>query len=144
MQGFKSNRHSIYNLKYHLVVVTKYRNKCINKDVMAFLNDTAKRLIEAKNGELIESNGEEDHIHLLFELPPQIELAKFINSLKTVTSRLVRKEYPEHLSRFYWKDVFWSRSYFVSTTGGAPIETIKKYIEMQGRDKHSSPPKSKI
>lgn len=138
MNNFKKNRHSIYSLKYHLVVVTKYRNKCINSSMLEFLKSNAKRLIEDKKGSLIEFNGESDHIHLLFEMPPQVELAKFINSFKTVTSRLIRKNFTEHLKSFYWKDVFWSRSYFISSTGGASIDTIKRYIELQGKDKHSS------
>lgn len=133
MQEYKKNRHSIYNLKYHLVVVTKYRNRCINEDILNFLKNYSKKLIEDRNGSLIEFNGEEDHIHLLFELPPQVELAKFINGFKTATSRLVRKNYANHLSNYYWKDVFWSRSYFIATTGGVSIDVIKQYIENQGR-----------
>lgn len=89
---FKSNRHSIYNLKYHLVVITKYRHKCINKEILADLKEIFTNLIEGKNGSLIEFNGEADHVHLLFEVPPQVELAKLVNTLKTVSSRLIRKK----------------------------------------------------
>ena len=128
---FKRNRHSIYNLKYHLVVVTKYRHKCITEDMLIDLKDIFQRLIEKNNGTLIEFNGEKDHVHLLFEVPPQVELAKFINNLKTVTSRLIRKKYSSILKNFYWKDVFWSRSYCILTTGGATIEVIKHYIQSQ-------------
>lgn len=135
MQDLKSNRHSIYSLKYHLVVVTKYRNKCINQVIFSELKEIANRLIEAQKGTLIEFNGEEDHIHLLFEFPPQVELAKWINSFKTVSSRLVRKNNSEYLKKFYWKDVFWARSYFITTTGGVTIDVIKKYIENQGSEK---------
>lgn len=133
IQMIKKNRHSIYDLNYHLVVVTKYRNKCINQSVMEELKSIAKRLIEGKKGSLIEFNGEEDHIHLLIEFPPQVELAKWINSFKTVSSRLIRKQFKDYLEKYYWKDVFWSRSYFVATTGGVSIEVIKKYIEEQGK-----------
>lgn len=138
MQEFKKNRHSIYSLKYHLVVVTKYRNKCINQEILNYLKQYTTKLIEDRKGSVIEFNGEEDHIHILFEIPPQVELSKFINGFKTASSRMVRKNFSDHLKKFYWKDVFWSRSYFIATTGGATIEVIKKYIEMQGRDKHSS------
>ena len=91
-EEFKSNRHSIYNLKYHLVVITKYRHKCINKEILNDVNEIFKNLIEGKNGTVIEFNGEPDHIHLLFEVPPQVELAKLVNTLKTVSSRLIRKK----------------------------------------------------
>ena len=111
---FKSNRHSIYNLKYHLVVITKYRHKCINKEILNDVNEIFKNLIEGKNGTVIEFNGEPDHIHLLFEVPPQVELAKLVNTLKTVSSRLIRKKHGEYLKKYYWKPVFWSRSYCIS------------------------------
>lgn len=128
---FKSNRHSIYNLKYHLVVITKYRHKCINRDILDDLKEIFKNIIEGKNGTVIEFNGETDHIHLLFEIPPQVELAKLVNSLKSVSSRLIRKKHSEHLKKYYWKPVFWSRSYCILTTGGVTIETIQKYIVSQ-------------
>lgn len=128
---FKSNRHSIYNLKYHLVVITKYRHKCINKEILEDLREIFTNLIEGKNGTLIEFNGETDHVHLLFEVPPQVELAKLVNTLKTVSSRLIRKKYSDYLQEYYWKPVFWSRSYCILTTGGATIEMIEKYIKSQ-------------
>lgn len=128
---FKSNRHSIYNLKYHLVVITKYRHKCINKEILNDLNEIFKNIIEGKNGTLIEFNGEPDHVYLLFEVPPQVELSKLVNTLKTVSSRLVRKNHSEYLKKYYWKPVFWSRSYCILTTGGATIEIIEKYIKSQ-------------
>ena len=128
---FKSNRHSIYNLKYHLVVITKYRHKCISKDILKELNEIFKNIIEGKNGTLIEFNGEPDHVHLLFEVPPQVELSKLVNTLKTVSSRLIRKNHSEYLKKYYWKPVFWSRGYCILTTGGATIEIIEKYIKSQ-------------
>ncbi|NMA85388.1 MAG: IS200/IS605 family transposase, partial [Epulopiscium sp.] len=88
-------------------------------------------LIEGKNGTLIEFNGEADHVHLLFEVPPQVELAKLVNTLKTVSSRLIRKKYSDYLQKYYWNPVFWSRSYCILTTGGATIEMIEKYIKSQ-------------
>ena len=128
---FKSNRHSVYNLKYHLVVVTKYRKKCINEEILKDLNDIFEKIITGNNGSIIEFNVESDHIHLLFETPPQVELAKLINNLKTVSSRLIRKQHGEYLKQYYWENVFWSRSYCILTTGGATIEMIEKYIQSQ-------------
>ena len=129
--GFKSNRHSIYNLKYHLVVVTKYRKKCINQEILKDLKEIFERIISGNNGSILEFNGESDHIHLLFEAPPQVELAKLVNNLKTVSSRLIRKEHGEYLKQYYWEKVFWSKSYCILTTGGASIEMIEKYIQSQ-------------
>lgn len=131
---FKKNRHSIYNLKFHLVVVTKYRHKCITPEILEDLKSISNDFLNKKGGSILEMNGEEDHIHILFEIPPQVELASMVCSLKTVTSRLIRKKYSDYLKKFYWEPVFWSRSYCILSTGGATIETIRKYIENQGKD----------
>lgn len=127
----KAQNHCVYNVKYHLVLVTKYRHKVINSDILNRLSEMASDRIAAWEGELVEINGEPDHLHILFELPPKYAVSDFVNALKTGTSRKIRKEFPEHLKPFYWKPVFWSRSYCVVTCGGAPLSVIKQYIENQ-------------
>lgn len=129
---YKRNRHAYYKLTYHLVVVTKYRHKCINENMMNRLKEISSDLFDRWDCEILEMNGEADHIHILFDAPPQINLANTINSYKTVTSRYIRKEFAEHLKTYYWKPVFWSRSYMILSTGGATIDVIKRYIEQQG------------
>jgi putative transposase len=124
--------HSVYNTKYHLVMVTKYRHKVITMAMLERLSTLVRERVEAWEGELIEMNGEPDHIHILFELPPKFAVADFVNALKTGTSRRLRKEFAEHLKPYYWKPVFWSRSYCVTTCGGAPLSVIRQYIENQG------------
>ena len=131
---FKKNRHSMYNLKFHLIVVTKYRHRCITEEMMDDLKNITEDFLLKKGGSVLEMNGEEDHVHVLFEIPPHVELASMVCSLKTVTSRLIRKKYSEYLKKFYWEPVFWSRSYCILSTGGATIDTIRKYIESQGKD----------
>ena len=140
MSDIKTNRHAAFNLKYHLVVVTKYRHKCITNLMMKDIEDICIRLFTDKNCNILEFNGESDHIHIMFDAPPQIRLSTFINNLKTVTSRLIRKKYKDYLSKYYWKPVFWSRSYCIITTGGASIETIRKYIQSQGQENNNSSP----
>lgn len=83
--------------------------------------------------ELCEFNGERDHVHLLLSAPPTVQPSKLVNNLKTVSSRLIRKEFQEQLKKVYWKPVFWSRSYCIVSCGGAPLEIIKQYIENQER-----------
>lgn len=133
MNDYNKNRHAYYKLTYHLVVVTKYRHKCISQPMMERLKEITNNLFERWDCKLIEMNGEEDHIHILFDAPPQINLTNTINNYKTVTSRYIRKEFPKELSKVYWKPYFWSRSYMILSTGGATIEVIKKYIEKQGQ-----------
>lgn len=76
-------------------------------------------------------NGEPDHVHLLIALNPKVDPSKLVNNLKTVTSRIIRKEFSDHVKKFYWKPVFWNRSYCIITCGGAPLTVLKQYIENQ-------------
>lgn len=135
MTEFKKNRHAIYKLTYHLVVTTKYRHPCINNVMHERLKEIANDLFTKWDCEILEMNGEEDHVHILFDAPPQIQLSKIINSFKTVSSRYIRKEFSKDLAPYYWKPYFWNQSYMVLTTGGATIDVVKKYIENQGLEK---------
>ncbi len=130
--NIKSNRHSIYDLQYHLVVVSKYRKKIFNKEIQNKLYDIAKNIIENKNkGQIIEFNTDLDHVHILFSVGPQIQLSKLINSFKTVSSRLIGRDYKDHLDHFYSKNLFWSDSYYIGSVGNTNEDTIKNYIKNQ-------------
>lgn len=131
----KSHFHAVYKLNYHLVLVTKYRHQCINKDMLARLREIFEDQCANWSIELMEFNGESDHIHLLLNAHPALDLSKLINSMKTVSSRLIRKEFATHLKKYYWKPVFWTRAYCLLTCGGAPLEIIKQYIERQDKPK---------
>ena len=129
---YKTNRHSCFSLKYHLVVTTKYRHKVINKTILNELVEISNNIFKEKwNCEILQINGEEDHLHILFEAPPQVQLSKLINNFKTVSSRLIRKNHKEQVEKYYWKPYFWNNSYLIISSGGAPIEVIKKYIQNQ-------------
>ena len=131
-QSIKHLFHCTFNLNYHLVIVTKYRRKCITAAMLSRLKIICEQLTKKWECELMEFNGETDHLHLLLSLNPKVAPSVFVNNLKTVSSRLIRKEFSEHLSRIYWKKpVFWSRSYCVLSCGGAPLSIIKQYIEQQ-------------
>jgi putative transposase len=93
----------------------------------------ARERVEAWDGQLIEVNGEPEHVHLLFTLPPKHALSEFVNALKTATSRRLRAEFPGEVTRFYRKPVLWSRSYCVISCGGAPLSVLRQYIENQDR-----------
>lgn len=80
---------------------------------------------------LVEFNGEDNHVHLLFQYHPDLELSKLVNNLKSVSSRKLRQEFAEHLKNFYSKDVFWNGSYFVASCGGVTVSSLRKYIENQ-------------
>lgn len=129
----KSHYHCVYKLTYHLVLVTKYRKKCLSNEMLNRLEEIVKKNCADWEIDLLEFNGEADHIHLLLEMHPNIMPSKFINNLKTVSSRLIRKEFEEELKPYYWKPVLWTRAYCLLTTGGATIDVIREYIQNQER-----------
>lgn len=129
---YTKDHRSVYALTVHIVFVTKYRKKVINLEIMNRLKEVFGQTLDKWRCELTEFNGEADHCHLLVSFRPSVELSKLIANLKTVSSRLIQKEYPQ-LSKeyFFGKKVFWSRSYFVATCGGVTIEHLKEYVEKQ-------------
>lgn len=95
------------------------------------LKEIFSETLQKWEGRLIEFNGEADHVHLLMSVNPKVQPSKLVNNLKTVSSRLIRKEFTEHLGKVYRKSVFWSRSYCIISCGGAPISVLKQYIQQQ-------------
>lgn len=132
---YRKHQHSVYKLTYHAVFVVKYRRKVITSDMEQFMRDLTSRLMEGYGGTLIEMNGEADHVHILFELPPTAVLSRTICSLKTQLSKELRSRFGEEIQKQLWGDAFWSESYFLTTTGGASIETVERYIQNQGKSK---------
>ena len=129
--NLRSHHHCVYKITYHLVLVTKYRRKCFTKEILDRLHGVCKDICEKWDIGLIEFVGEQDHIHLLLDFHPSAQPSKFVNNLKTVSSRLIRRDFSEHLAKFYSKPVMWTRAYCLLSAGGGPIEVIKQYIESQ-------------
>jgi len=130
MQDIRTKRHVVFSLHLHLVFVTKYRKKVFSDLMIERLKYHFQRICDDFGCRLIESNGDTDHVHLLIEPQPQTTPSKLVNSLKGVSSRLLRKEFPE-LERFFWKGGLWSPSYFIASCGGAPLSMVREYIENQ-------------
>ena len=125
-----SNNHSVFLLYYHLVLVVKYRRKVFDDDISNFAKDIFVRISEAYNIALEQWNHDKDHVHVMFRAQPNTEMSKFINAYKSASSRLIKNNFPA-IRKKLWKEMFWSRSFCLLTTGGAPIEVIRKYIEKQ-------------
>ena len=127
-KGFRS----VYKLNAHIVLVTKYRQPAINKERLERLHTIFKETLKKWDCQLTDFNGESDHCHLLIEFKPDVQLSKLIANLKTVSSRLIRQEYPELSTKyFYGKPHFWTGAYFVASCGGVTIDQLKKYVEGQ-------------
>lgn len=132
---YTSHSRGVSSLQAHLVLVTKYRRKVIDAEILQRLEEIIRSVCEKWGCEIQEFNGESDHIHLLFSYYPQVQLSKLINNLKTVTSRLIRKNFEERLAKVYWKPVFWTNSYFLASCGGVTIEQLKQYVQNQDAPK---------
>ena len=130
-----SNNHSVFLLWYHSVFVIKYRRKVINESISKRLKEIFEYIAPNYHISCQEWNHDIDHVHVLFKAHPNSQLSKFINAYKSASSRLVKKEYPAIRKQLYERNFFWSKSYCLLTTGGAPIETIRKYIQNQGNEK---------
>jgi putative transposase len=128
---FVSSARSVSDLKAHLVLTTKYRRKVLTGEMIQRLGEVMDNLCQKWNCKIVEFNGEENHIHLLFQYLPQMELPKFIGNLKSVSSRRLREEFPDEVDKVYWKKVLWNESYFIASCGGVTISMLKKYIEDQ-------------
>ncbi|PFV82174.1 IS200/IS605 family transposase [Bacillus sp. AFS059628] len=125
-----SNNHSVFLLYYHLVLVVKYRRNVFDDDMSDYAKDMFVRLSENYNITLVEWNHDVDHVHILFKAHPNTEMTKFINAYKSASSRLIKRDFPQVKKRL-WKEMFWSRSFCLLTTGGSPIDVVKTYIENQ-------------
>lgn len=126
----RHGRHCVFKMHVHLVFVAKYRRKVFDGDAIDRMRRMFGKVCEDMEASLIEMDGEDNHVHLLVEYPPKLAVSVLVNSLKGVSSRLLRKERPD-LKKRYWKNVLWSPSYFAGSCGGAPIGIIKQYIEQQ-------------
>jgi len=126
-----TNNHSVFLLNYHLVLVIKYRKKVIDDEMSNRLKEIFEYICPKYNITLGEWNHDKDHVNLLFRGSPNTEISKFLNAYKSASSRLIKKEYPS-IRKQLWKEYFWSRSYCLITTGGVPMDIVRKYIENQG------------
>lgn len=124
--------HSVYCIQFHLVFCVKYRRKVLTETISQRLKSLVNEIALKFKVKIIEQETDMDHIHILFASKPSVTLSKFINSLKSVSSRMIRKEFPE-VKKVLWKDKFWSPSYFLASVGQVTLDDVKKYVENQGK-----------
>lgn len=128
-----NNNHSVFKLYYHLILVVKYRRQVIDDNINARLKEIFEYIGKFYGISLIEENHDKDHIHILFKAQPKTNISKFLNAYKSASSRLIKKEFPQ-IRQKLWKEYFWSKSFCLLSSGGAPIELLKQYIESQGEE----------
>jgi putative transposase len=127
----RKGSHSVFSVNLHFVFVTRYRKKVINAAMIVRMREMFAQVCRTMDCKLLEFDGEQDHVHLLVDFHPKNSISAVAGSLKACASRAMRKEFAEHLAAFYRKPVFWSGSYYVASSGGAPIDVLKEYIKNQ-------------
>ncbi|MES1136347.1 IS200/IS605 family transposase [Mannheimia haemolytica] len=127
----RRGRHVVFNLHVHLVFVTKYRREVFTQAILNDLHSIFATICADFEATLVEFDGEDDHVHLLVEYPPKVAISHLVNSLKGVSSRMIRKKNYPSIRKKLWGNQLWSPSYFAGSCGGAPISIIRQYIEQQ-------------
>ena len=130
-EDYRRGRTTVTALHVHLVFVTKYRRNVFEAEHIDHLCRTVRQVCNDFDCVLATCTGEHDHVHLLIEYPPTVQLSKLINSLKGVSSRLIRRDFP-NLGQRVWKGQhLWSPSYFAASCGGAPLSVVNQYVQSQ-------------
>lgn len=127
----RRGRSCVFLIHIHLVFVTKYRRKIFTKQILDELKIIFRNVCGDFESSLVEFEGEGDHVRLLIEYPPKVAVSKLVNSLKGVSSRLIRKKGYPSIQNALWEGSLWSPSYFAGACGGAPLAVIRQYIEQQ-------------
>lgn len=131
---FRKERHSVTSLKIHLVCVAKYRQQVFSDAELKLIEEVFRHVANQMDFQILEINGEEEHIHALIEYPPKLSVSKIVNALKGVSSRRYGQA---GFKKPYGKEALWSPSYFAVSVGGAPIEVLTQYIKDQSRPKRA-------
>jgi REP element-mobilizing transposase RayT len=128
--------HSVYLLQYHFVQCIKYRKKVfINENIIDTLKTHIRRCSDSQNVKVLNVETDKDHFHMLFRCNPTTNIPKYINLLKTITSREIKKKHD--VSKILWNGKFWSPSYFLATTGGVTLDILMDYVNSQGKPERS-------
>jgi len=127
----RKGRHVVYMMHCHLIFVTKYRGKVLSAEILNKMKELMHGICEKNEVELTEFNGEHDHVHLLINYPPKVQVSTLVNALKAISSRELKRHFPELNQAAWRKNALWSPSYFAGSVGGAPIEVLRQYIQQQ-------------
>ena len=133
MEKYRKSSHTVYDLKYHIVWITKYRKPVLSGEVSKRVRALIREICKSMDVEIVKGHISRDHVHLFVSVPPHISVSKLVQSLKGKTSRKLMTEY-KRLSQAFWGRHIWARGYFVVSSGKVTEDVIKKYIEDQGKE----------
>ena len=133
MENYRKSSHTVYDIKYHIVWITKYRKPVLRGEIAERLRDLIREICKARDIEILKGHVSRDHVHVFLSVPPHLSVSQLVQSLKGKTSRKLLMEY-KSLSRAFWGRHIWARGYFVASSGNVTDEVIMKYIEEQGKE----------
>ena len=133
MENYRKSSHTVYDLKYHLVWITKYRKPVLRGEVAERVRDLIREICKANDVEIIKGHVSHDHVHIFVSVPPHISVSQLTKSIKGKTSRKMLMEY-RSLSRAFWGLHLWARGYFAASSGNVTDEVIINYIEQQSQE----------
>ncbi|MEO5969900.1 MAG: IS200/IS605 family transposase [Bdellovibrionia bacterium] len=133
LSDIRHGRHCVFKNFAHLVFVTKYRRDVITDPILRRMEELLRETCSQMDCELIEFNGEHDHVHMMVSIHPKIAVSNLVGKLKGKTAYFIKQEFTKDIKKKLWGDHFWSPSYCVVSCDGAPLEIIKQYIENQRR-----------
>jgi len=139
----RSSSHAVFSIKLHIVFVTKYRRMTLTPALLEYLETAFSEILGEWRCKLLQFGGESDHIHMLVDIHPALNISVLINNLKTASARRARNRFAEHLALFYKKPLFWHRAYYLGSVGGATLEQVRAYVEAQGTEEHAKKSKAK-
>lgn len=134
---YRKTQHSVYSITLHLVLVVKYRRDVIDDTISERLKDIFKTIGLSHDVEIIEWNHDKEHIHTILSISPSTNLNRYVNAAKAASSRLIKKEFP-NIKQKLWKEYFWTRGFYVKSTGSTQIDVVKNYILNQGENNVNS------
>jgi len=133
MENYRKSSHTVYDIKYHIVWITKYRKPVLRADIAVRLRNLIREICKSNDVEIIKGHVSKDHVHIFVSVPPHISVSQLVKLLKGKTSRKLMMEY-KGISRTFWGRHMWARGYFVASSGNVTDEVIIKYIEQQGQE----------
>ena len=123
--------HSVYAIQYHFVQCIKYRKKVLSENITDLLKTKIYEISDTFDVNVLNIESDKDHFHMIFKATPKLDIPKYINAIKTISSREIQRNFPE-VKQQLWNGAFWSRSYFLATTGQVTLDVLKRYVENQG------------
>ncbi len=133
MENYRKSSHTVYDLKYHIVWITKYRKPVLRGDIGVRTRELLRQICKSLDVEIIKGHVSKEHVHMFVSVPPHISVSNLIQALKGKSSRKLMLEYRE-LNRQFWGRHLWARGYFAATSGNVTDEVIMQYIEQQGKE----------